>query len=359
MATINTIHSGTVANADWSADTEDVTISVSDVSDCVLFFSGGGSTNDTDAPDSVQVTGTIISTTVLRFRFGEGDSAEGADLEWCILEFDSGNVTTQQGTTALGTNTTISAVTLDDTILLMTGCFDDNSANFVNTNNAHIELTGTTTITTSSGSSGDQYTWQTVSYDTGADISCQHGSVTFGASTTATDAISAVTLANSLLFINGLSGGATSVLNERSTAYGDFSSTTEIRATRSETTGTPVFGYCVADFGDGASAQTGLMTTFTAGTETATITSVDTSRAVICSTFNNNSMTNAHDDSAAEAQNRCNVTVQFNSGTEIQADEIFSTGNKSFQWQVCEWPAAVGGPAAAVFGHNQFHNTLN
>ena len=343
MSTVAALHSGQVVPADWSGDTLDVTISVGDISDCILYLGGGKYANNDDTDDG-QTLGYLVNSTTLRFKNG---ASEGT-IDWRILEFDSGQITSQHGETAFDSTSvtvTLSTVTdITDAWCMLMGMYDDSGGGSDGGSIGRLEFTDATSLTfISSGSVSDNFAWQVIKYDTAADIACQHGSITLASVSNDNASLSpSVTLAQSLVFINGVTWTGPDNADD-STFYGDFESTSLVRATRVSSVGTAVVAYSVADMSDGAAVQTGHMADLTDFTDTATLSpAVTLARSHAFATSAVHTASEGAGDTTLERPGRQQVRLTFNSTTEILATRPTSSGSIAFQWQVCEWPAAGG-----------------
>lgn len=326
-----TIASGSTSNT--------ATISSVNTGRSVIFFGGSEGTDGTNTQRDFGHCTLTDATTVTATR-GQGTSST-CTVKGTVVEFTSSavNVSAQYGTIALGagvtSNTaTISSVNTSFATVFFLGESTTGGAHSTSFP-ANVELTNSTTVTAARVGSSNTVTvsYCVIEFTSTVIQSIEHKSSTISnTSTTATDTITAVTLANT--FINY--GSQTSAVSGPNATWSSLAltSTTQITFTREgTTTGNRIHKYDIVEFKPGIlnSNQVGTTTLTGATSNTTTITSVNTSKSVLCRNGwrTTVSSTTSIDDIAGDSV--------LTNATTVTTARAGSGSNYTSGWQVLEF----------------------
>lgn len=328
---------------------------VSDITDCLLFFTVSAD-ESFPQPQHSAIRGQLTDTTTIDFVVADADSSSRV-VEWQLIEFEAGVVDVQRGTvggplTASNDVTITSVGDLDNAWEIFNG-HDLSGTGYTNGHFFQLYLSSVTNLRVEAhGVGANSIDWQVCKFEDGSEVSVQRGVIATdtAATTEFTDTISAVTLANSFVVLNGwrINGGPNPNIG---TYLAKFNSTTEIAVQKdtADTTDAEV-RYLVVELPN-VDVQTGLMQFIaTDGQETATITAVSDNRLVFSSSFTPwGQGVGKAGYSANDLYGEAMARLKFNTSTQIQADRSETNDTLDLQWVVLDFGTGGGGAAAGRF----------
>lgn len=315
------------------------TISSVSTSNAVLIFDG--LTTTSTAPNTGMAYITLTdATTVTATRNSSG--ANTVTVNFTVLEFKSTyvNVSAQYGTIAMtagtGSNTaTITSVTTSRAPVFYLGMITSQTVSSVSAWGT-IALTAATTVTSTRNGTGGTFTaaFCVIELTTTIVNNVQHRSVTLNTtSTSPTDTITSVTTSNTILLYGGVNAG-TGAPNSIMHHLTLTNSTTVTLPRSGASSSTRIIKYCVLEFVSGVMASRQESTTVLASvaSNTTTITSVTTTKAIIVAS---NFLTDSTGTANYDAQQ---PSVTLTDATTVTANKnTAGTISVTAAWQVVEF----------------------
>lgn len=343
MATLRQIERGTVTLPSATASvTKTLTTTLLDTNKTLLLFSYQPSTSRSDRG---LVRGVVTNTTTLTFDRGSATSAPAITVEYQVVEWTAG-VTVQRGVTAMtaisSTDVTVNTRDLTKSFVVMAGVLSA-ATNFIGSSIVGGWLTTSTNLHLQKGATGSgtfDVAWQIIEYDA---CSVQADRIT-AASTdaTRTATVTAVNLAKSWLVLNFETNAGTSAQIGDRLWRGELTNTTTLTFTRevapaSGAGGT--LGWQLVEFTDATSVQRGQLAFTTESSKTATLTSVDTTRAIVSAAGYMNTMGSTPKIDVADPTVTC-FQLTLTNATTLTAARGATTQNGTLQWFAVEFPSA-------------------
>lgn len=344
---IKQILTGTVPLASGDAFV-DVSLSPSVTrSKCFLVFRV--SSGDTWTPQRHYCAGLIASDGSKITFTRASNPAVDTVITWYIVECDAGFTTTwlsiDTGDSWGGThNETISSVTLARTMVIASHQGRTSGTASANHYVTRFELTSTTNLrlTCLQSALSVAAEVQIVEFDSDSGVSVQQITQTLTTASSADTSISAVTVANTLLF-GSVDTTTTTNQDQHATGWSELTSTTNLRTIRIGSTGDLTGTTFVVDFGGGA-AQRGWQTnsSYTSATMTETISAVTVANSTV--QIGGGPFTYGQVGAGNSNWHQRMFRPTITSTTQITATrEVTNSTTCAMYWQVMDWTALMGG----------------
>ena len=265
MPTVNSIQTGSLTIEAGDGTTVDVTItSVTQANSIVLHSERNNDNSSRLFRHGFQAA--LTSGTNLRFTRDDASFATDVIIEWSVIEFDAGEFQSiQTGTvnaTADPTDTTITAVTVADTVPIVDGVIISANAHTSAKHNAVASITSTTNFRldfTATPATDDYHaTYQILEFNSD-DVTIQTGEVALSSSEGSdTATITSVDTAKTMVLNGGLRGGNFGHIS-RTFARVKLTDATTVDVARSTAGSTLAMdvGYAVVEFDDHTEVEGG------------------------------------------------------------------------------------------------------
>lgn len=314
-----------------NATSATATISSVTTGNSVIFFGGFTTTNTSTTYREILPRAELTNATTVTVYRDTASASQTVTVRGTVVEFTAGalaGTNVQTGTitvaaSALTGTATISAVTTARSVVFYLGNTLSTTTTSPQVAHCRVDLTNTTTVTATRGSSSTAVLtvgYAVVEFNSSIIQSIQARAVTLTSNTASdTDTINAVTMANTLLIYNGVNSTSTSI--NIFLYYLQLTSTTQTTLTRIGTSSTTrTIGYTALEFVPSVlnSMQRGSISVASVASADATITAVNTSKAVCNVT---------HWDTDASSADERFASGKLNSSTTVRAEK--NTGGTS------------------------------